>query len=92
MSDTRIPTWTLGDRLRKAREFVGLTQEQLADRMGVSRKTVSNGEAGGHTPHPLTLSAWAAACEVSLAWLLDDDSTVTDGYLPIPGQIQLLAA
>jgi len=32
VQETMIPTWTLADRLRKAREHAGLEQSELADR------------------------------------------------------------
>ena len=35
------------DRIRRARERLGLTQEELAARIGVSRGSVRNWEAGG---------------------------------------------
>jgi len=34
----------VGDRIRVIREFVGLTQNELADRMNLSRKTISKYE------------------------------------------------
>lgn len=68
------PSWTLGDRLRKAREFAGLEQGELATRIGVSRGTVSNYELGHGTrpPKRIVLRAWAAECHVPYAWLVDD--------------------
>ena len=72
--------------------MAGLTQLELAERAGIARSSVVNYETDHSTPRLIVLRAWAHETGVSLAWLLDDDSTVTDGYLPIPGQIQLLAA
>ena len=40
----------LGNRLRELREEQGLTQAQLADRIGVSRKTVNTVENGVFVP------------------------------------------
>jgi putative transcriptional regulator len=40
----------LGNRLRDARETRGLTQAQLADLIGVSRKTVNTVENGIFVP------------------------------------------
>jgi transcriptional regulator with XRE-family HTH domain len=34
-----IPEWTLGDRLRKARRQVHLSQAEFADRLGENQKT-----------------------------------------------------
>jgi transcriptional regulator with XRE-family HTH domain len=56
-------------RLRIAREEAHLEQEELAERMQVSRSTVGNAELGKGTPHRLTLNAWALATGVPLSWL-----------------------
>ena len=40
----------LANRLREAREAKGWTQAQLAERIGVSRKTVNTVENGVFTP------------------------------------------
>ena len=40
----------LGNRLREAREAAGLTQAELAGRIGVSRKTVNTVENGVFVP------------------------------------------
>ena len=68
-----IPTWTLGDRLRKARLHAGLDQAQLAAITGMSRNTVGNYEADKSTPSKLYLRAWATATGVSIEWLQHGD-------------------
>lgn len=70
-----MPSWSLADRLRKAREDCGLDQRELAHRAGISRATVSNAERGVGTPNTATLRVWAAATGVSLAWLVDELAT-----------------
>lgn len=40
----------LGDRIRSAREAINLSQEELADRVGVSARTVGNWERGDTDP------------------------------------------
>jgi transcriptional regulator with XRE-family HTH domain len=73
-----VPVWTIGDRLRKAREDRGLTQPELADLIGVSRSTVGNYEVGQTTRHmPIVLRGWAEATGVPLTWL-------TTGNAPRP--------
>lgn len=76
LSATHVPEWSIGDRLRKAREDAGLEQRELAERAGISRATVSNAERGVGTPNTATLRSWAHATGVSLAWLVDDASTM----------------
>lgn len=36
----------IGERLRRSREYLGLSQEEVAEYMGISRPAVSNVEAG----------------------------------------------
>lgn len=65
----RIPEFDTPDRLRKAREFAGLDQTELAARMGVSRGTISNTERGLVEPRRITLVAWSMATGVPVEWL-----------------------
>lgn len=73
MTATRHQTatldWTVGDRLRKAREYAGLDRVQLADDIGIARNTVTNYEHGYRTPRKIVLNAWALRCKVSVDWL-----------------------
>lgn len=45
-NESRIPQWTLGDRLRKAREWAGMNQTQLAEQLQMSRLTIGRMETG----------------------------------------------
>ena len=61
---------TIGDRLRKARTAKGLTQEQLAEAVGVQPETISRYERGT-IPLSLTqLFEVAAALDVGVEALL----------------------
>ena len=65
-----IPRFTVADRARKAREHAGLEQGELAERMGVSRATISNLERGlVQKPRRIVLNAWAMATGVDRLWL-----------------------
>jgi len=64
------PAWTLGDRLRKARETAGFTQQQLADALMVDRKTVGSAEGGRTRPFPLVIREWSRVTAVDYDWLL----------------------
>lgn len=46
-----IPQWTLADRLRKIRRDRHLTQEQMADALGIKAVTWSAWESGRTRPH-----------------------------------------
>lgn len=72
---TVAPAWTLSDRLRKAREFAGLQQSELANTLGISRNSVSSYEGARSTPRRPVLRTWADVCGVSYEWL-------TGGQLP----------
>jgi DNA-binding XRE family transcriptional regulator len=56
-------------RLRIAREYAGLEQEELAEMIGVNRHTISNAEKGRVQPRKITINAWALACGVPASWI-----------------------
>lgn len=72
----RTDTWyaadvaTFGDRLAGAREAAGLTQEQLAQRLGVRLTTLQNWEDDLAEPRGNRLQMLAGMLNVSLRWLL----------------------
>lgn len=61
----------LGTNLRAARERLGLTQEQVAERSGVHATEVSRIEAGKRDPKVSTLRRLAEAVQVKPGQLLD---------------------
>lgn len=69
-----IPTIEVRHRLLIARESAGLDQEQLAQRMCVSRSTISNSENGKGVPRRTTINAWAMACGVPASWILTGEN------------------
>jgi len=54
----------VGARIRQLRLARGLTQDELADKIGVQEKTVSRWESGRHSGYQRNLNALAAALEV----------------------------
>lgn len=62
-------------RLRQYRKDKGLTQQELADQLGVSNKTVSRWESGSY-PDVTTLVALARALGVTVDELLDPKAPV----------------
>ena len=53
--------YELGRRIRELREAQGLSQRQLADRMGTTQSVIARLEAGGSKPSMTTLERIAAA-------------------------------
>ncbi len=69
-ASTRVPVFTIGDRLRKAREEAGLDQGDFAIETGISRGTISNYERDEVTPKLPYLTVWAMRTGVPFKWLL----------------------
>lgn len=63
---------TLGEKLKEARKTMGLSQEQLAQKLCVSRQAVTKWEAGKGTPDVENLRAISALLNISIDYLLDD--------------------
>ena len=61
---------TLGDRLAAGREAAGMSQSQLATRLGVRAKTLRDWENDVSEPRAIRLQMLAALLGVSLRWLL----------------------
>lgn len=68
----RIPVFSLGERIRKVREDMELSQFQFADLLDVDRKTVGNWEAGRNQPRYGDLMLIASVSDTSLEWLAGD--------------------
>jgi transcriptional regulator with XRE-family HTH domain len=70
MTVTQVPQWTLGDRIRKAREFAGLDQDDIASALYMSRAAVSAWENNHSKPNARKLEVIASKCGVPLLWLV----------------------
>ena len=63
---------TLGERLKTARKFKGLTQDGLAEKIGTSRGVITNIEHDKtETPQPLIINALCDVLEVNHEWLIN---------------------
>ncbi len=79
-----VPEWTLGDRLRKAREHRHLQQAEMAELLGVAQTALSKWEADQRRPRDLLdiVEKWARVTGVPREWLMwgvippDADPTV----------------
>ena len=63
------------DKVKRAREVAKLTQQELADSIGVSKRTIAAYESQGAIPRKGTLAKLAAALKVSVKYLSDDSCT-----------------
>lgn len=73
---------TFGDRLAGAREAAGLTQEQLAKRLGVRLTSIQSWEDDASEPRANRLQMMAGMLNVSIRWLLTGEGEGVEG----PGQ------
>lgn len=71
---------TLGERLKTARKYAGLTQPQLSDKSGVSQQTISNIETGLQDKST-DIVQLAVACGVRPEWLATYDGEMVDGLV-----------
>lgn len=71
----------LGDRLREARKKSKLTQEALANLIGVKRSVISKYESGAIEPSITQLEKIASALDVSSAYLLGNEIELIPGRL-----------
>ena len=63
---------TFGEKLTRLRKREGLSQEALAEKLGVSRQAVSRWEQGAALPDAAKLLPCAKLFTVSVEWLLDE--------------------
>ncbi|MFY0690969.1 MAG: helix-turn-helix domain-containing protein [Paracoccaceae bacterium] len=81
---------TFGDRVHAAREAVGLTQKDLARKLGVKLKTVQAWEEDLAEPRANKLQMMAGLMNVSLMWLLNGEGDGLDGPVEddaMPGDV-----
>lgn len=64
------------ERLKRFRKAKNLTQQELADQLGVSNKSVSRWESGGGYPDVALLAPLARALGVTVDALLCDDPPI----------------
>lgn len=73
-----VPTFSVHDRVRKAREHAGLTQTELAERAGMARSGLARIEQGKGDPRRSSLIALAFATGVDLDWLETGETPAGD--------------
>ncbi len=62
----------LGNKILKLRKQKGLSQEQLGEKVNVTRQTISNWELGETLPNPEQLKLLSKELHISIDELLDN--------------------
>ena len=77
---------TVGEKIKKLRKSLGLTQTELGQRVGVQKNAVSKWECGRVEDIPTsTIKQLASLFGVPASYLIDDDSThIPTGFSPMP--------
>jgi len=70
---------TFGDRVAGARDQAGMTQQQLAKRLGVRLATLRAWEDDLSEPRANRLSMMAGLLNVSMMWLMNGEGEGVDG-------------
>ncbi len=70
---------TFGDRIVSARENLGLTHNQLANRLGIKSETLAKWEEDRSEPRANKLQMLAGVLNVSMIWLMTGEG---DGIAP----------
>ena len=65
---------TYSEKIKNARERAGLSQQELADQIGVGKRTIASYENGKTRPRSATLDKLAEALKVSVMELTDDSA------------------
>ena len=72
---------TLGEKISRARKESALSQEQLAEKLCVSRSAVAKWETDKGIPDVENLKAISKLLHVSVDYLLDDGETLDEQVL-----------
>ena len=81
---------SIGSKLAQARKAANLTQEQLAEHLGVTRQAVSHWESDAAYLEVDKIVRIARLLNVSCDYLLRDDVTQGDAEAPPPGPVTRL--
>lgn len=72
---------TVHQRIREARNGIGMSSNKLADKVGVSSTAAWNWEHERTTPRPEQLTRIAAVLGVSVEWLLTGHGALQEGSI-----------
>jgi transcriptional regulator with XRE-family HTH domain len=72
----------LSERLKVAREYVGLKQDDVAKKLGIPRSALSNIEAGSRKVDAIELAQMAKLYQRPVAWFTGDDPQRSADKIP----------
>ncbi len=76
----------IGQRIKELRKMLGLTQEEFANRIGRSRISIAQYEAGKRTPDESTLRLISQTFGVNLEWLKSGEGEMFAETVPAEGK------
>lgn len=68
----------IGKKIKQRRNELGITQDNLAERINVARSTISNWKIGGNYPDIQTIALLSDELDISLDELLKGDTAVVE--------------
>jgi transcriptional regulator with XRE-family HTH domain len=80
-----VPEWSLGERLRKARDWRGVSIEDMAADIGRSERTIRNYETDSTRAPLLVVKQYAMRTQVPYEWLETGHAPTTDDNGPEGG-------
>lgn len=75
---------SMGERIRRARKALGLTQQEFAERLQVTQPTVHRWEKGFYEPDEAALERLAALCRRSPAYFRYGETETSPALRPVP--------
>ncbi|TGE15998.1 XRE family transcriptional regulator [Hymenobacter elongatus] len=86
---TPMPSLTIGERLKVVRQSRGMTQQEMADLLGVSRPLITQLEGGRHQPSSEALETIVDKLGISRNWLWFGSGPMEE-FSPVGGNVQIL--
>lgn len=86
---------TTGELIRNARQKAGITQAELARKLGISYQSIGQWERNIRKPKPESLLKLAQALEISVSVLLgvtDEDGYMTGNHFADPSDFEFIKA
>lgn len=85
----KTETYSLGERLKSARLYCGLTQQEVSSKMGISAQALSSWENNRNRPNPEDLIRLSAIYDMTIDALLGNGDKKITG---LPNNLPLLSA